>query len=55
VFLQSFQYHAGYPPVFLNGFGKDEDVVQINADYSFQNEILKDVVHHCLEGSWAIG
>jgi len=36
--------------VLLHGFSVDEDVVKVHADHSFYNKVLKDLIHHCLEG-----
>jgi hypothetical protein len=33
----------------------DEDVIQVDHDVSGQNQVLEDVVHHCLEGGWGVG
>jgi hypothetical protein len=33
----------------------DEDVVQVAHDVSEQDEVLEDVVHHCLECGWGVG
>ncbi|KAF8230462.1 hypothetical protein L208DRAFT_1281945 [Tricholoma matsutake] len=35
--------------MFINQFHKDEDVIQVDTDHSFHNEILKNIVHHRLE------
>jgi len=34
--------------------GKDQDVVQIDHHNTFHYEIPEDVIHHGLEGGWAI-
>jgi len=34
--------------------GKDQDVVQIDLHNVFRYEISEDVVHHSLEGGWAV-
>jgi hypothetical protein len=34
---------------------RDEDVVEVDHDISRQNEVLEDVVHHCLEGGQGVG
>jgi len=41
---------VGDLPVLFKGFHEDKDVVQIDHDYAFQDEVLKDVINHCLEG-----
>ena len=39
----------------FNCFREYQDVVQVNHYNPFHNELLKDVIHHGLEGGWAIG
>ena len=34
---------------------EDENVVQVDNYYTLCNEILEDIVHHCLKGSWTVG
>jgi hypothetical protein len=41
--------------MFRNGFHVDEDIVKVDADNTFHNQILEDVVHHRLEGRWGVG
>jgi len=48
--LQQLQNAVGDLPVLFKGLREDEDVVQIDHDHAFRDEVLKDVVHHCLEG-----
>src|SRR5260370_17134498 len=36
-------------PVFREGGGVDEDVVHVAYDFAMVNELMKDVIHHCLE------
>ena len=50
VFLQQLQNTAGDLPVLCKGLHEDEDVVQIDHDHTFRDEVLEDVVHHRLEG-----
>ncbi|KAG5349506.1 hypothetical protein C0989_003360 [Termitomyces sp. Mn162] len=33
----------------------NEDVIEVHAHYTLYNEVLEDVVHHGLEGGWAVG
>ncbi len=54
VLLQDLQDLSGDFSMFVNSFRKDEDVVQVDHDYAFCNELFKDVIHYCLEGSWAV-
>jgi len=46
--LQQLQNAAGDLPVLFKGLREDEDVVQIDHDHAFQDEVLKDGVHHRL-------
>jgi len=50
VLLEKFQNSAGDLPVLFKGLREDEDVIQIDHDCAFQDEVLKDVIHHRLEG-----
>jgi len=52
--LQQLQNAAGDLPVLFKGLHEDKDVVQIAHDYAFWDEVLKDVVHHCLEGGGTV-
>jgi len=45
---------VGDLPVLFKGLCEDEDVVQIDHDYAFQDEVLEDVVHHRLEGGGTV-
>ncbi|KAG6899636.1 hypothetical protein C0993_008449 [Termitomyces sp. T159_Od127] len=55
VLAEVFQDNVCDLAVLLKRFDVDEDVVKVYAHYTLYNEVLKDVVHHCLEGGWAIG
>ena len=35
--------------------GEDQDVIQVHTDHSFHDEVMEDVIHHCLEGGWTVG
>ncbi len=54
VLLQDLQDSSGDFSMFVDSFHEDEDVVQVDHNYTFCNELFKDVVHHCLEGSQAV-
>ena len=54
VLLQDLQDSSGDFSMFIDSFREDEDVVQVDHNYTFCNELFKDVVHHHLEGSWAV-
>ena len=34
--------------------GEDQNVVQIDHHNTFRYEVLEDVIHHGLEGSWTV-
>src|SRR5260221_8933133 len=40
---------ADNPPVFREGGGLDKDVVHVAYDFTMINELMKEVIHHCLE------
>jgi len=52
--LQQLRNAAGDLPVLFKGLREDEDVVQIDHNHAFQDEVLEDVVHHCLEGGGTV-
>jgi len=45
---------AGDLLVLFKGLCKDEDIIQIDHNYTFQDEVLEDVVHHGLEGGGTV-
>ncbi|KAG5350172.1 hypothetical protein C0989_012409 [Termitomyces sp. Mn162] len=55
VLVEAFQDKMSDLTVFLQHFGVDEDVIEVYAHYTLCNEVLKDVVHHGLEGGQAVG
>jgi len=50
VFTESLQDQMCNVTVLLHGFSVDEDVIKVHTDHSFHNKVLKDLIHHCLEG-----
>jgi hypothetical protein len=36
--------------MFFNALREDEDVVKVYTDHAFHDEVLENIVHHCLEG-----
>jgi len=50
VFTKSLQDQTCNAMVLLHGFSLDEDVVEVHADNSLHNKVLKDLIHHFLEG-----
>ncbi|KAG6868036.1 hypothetical protein C0993_008122 [Termitomyces sp. T159_Od127] len=55
VLAEAFQNNVCDLVVLLKCFGVDEDVVKVYTHYTLYDEVLEDVVHHCLEGGQAIG
>ncbi|KAG5728435.1 hypothetical protein E4T56_gene19020 [Termitomyces sp. T112] len=53
--VEAFQDKTSDSTVFLQHFGGDEDVVKVHAHYTLCNKVAEDVVHHGLEGGWAVG
>ena len=41
--------------MFVDGLGKDEDIVEIDHHMSFHDELLEDVIYHGLESGWTVG
>src|ERR1700685_2626882 len=54
VLSESFQYQSCHSVMFFHCLCKDEDVIQVDTDHVFSDEVLEDVVHHGLEGGWAV-
>jgi len=50
MFAKSCQDQVCDVMMFVYGFSVDEDIVKVHAHYSFHNKVLKDHIHHCLEG-----
>ena len=40
--------------VLFNCASEDEDVIEIDADNAFEDEVMEDVIHHGLKGGRAI-
>ncbi|KAG6892434.1 hypothetical protein C0993_003848, partial [Termitomyces sp. T159_Od127] len=55
VLAKAFQDNMCDPAVLSKCFGVDEDVIKVDTHYTLCNEVLEDVIHHCLKGGWAIG
>ncbi|KAG5336895.1 hypothetical protein C0989_011634 [Termitomyces sp. Mn162] len=53
--VEVFQDKTSDLMVFLQHFGIDENVIKVHAHYTLHNEVPEDVVHHSLEGGWAVG
>ena len=41
-------------PMVFNHVSVYQDIVQVNCHVAFINEVFEDVIHHGLEGSWAV-
>ena len=55
ILSEPFQHPPRDPSVLGSVLRVDEDVIDVYADDSFHDEVLEDIVHHCLERSWAVG
>ncbi|KAG6867761.1 hypothetical protein C0993_011478, partial [Termitomyces sp. T159_Od127] len=55
VLVEAFQRNMHNPVVLLKCLGVDEDVVKVHAHYTLHDEVLEDVIHHCLESGWTVG
>jgi hypothetical protein len=50
VFAKSFEDKSCDVMMLFNGFCENEDVVEVDTDDVFHDEVLENVVHHGLEG-----
>jgi len=50
MFIKLFQDQTCNDIVLLHGFGIDEDFIKVHTDHSLHDEVLKDLIHHCLKG-----
>ena len=41
--------------MFGDSFHEDQNVIKVHTYNTILNQILEDVVHHCLEGRWGVG
>src|ERR1700733_4120431 len=55
MFVKSLQDNAGVSMMFGDGFREDQDIVEVHIYDAFSNQVLEDVIHHCLEGGRGIG
>src|SRR3979490_940971 len=55
VLAETFHDDAGNKAMFFQRRCKDEDVVEINGDDTLGDKVLKNLVHHRLEGRRAVG
>ena len=53
--MKLFYHLPDYPLVLCQGLGEDQDVIQVHTDHLFHNEVMEDVICHCLEGGWTVG
>src|SRR6266436_3904386 len=54
VLSESFQYQTCDSVMLFHRLCKDEDVIQVDTDHTLSDEILENVIHHGLEGGWAV-
>jgi hypothetical protein len=50
VFVKSFKDESCDVMMLFHGLCEDEDVVKVDTDNSFHDEVLENVIHHGLEG-----
>jgi hypothetical protein len=50
VLSQLLQNQSCNAPMFFDALCEDEDVVEVYTNHAFHDEVLENVVHHCLEG-----
>jgi len=55
VLLETFEDMPGDLMVFRKCLQVDQDVIEVDTYHSFHDEILEYVIHHHLEGGWAVG
>ena len=55
VLSESFEHQVCHLVMLFHRFHKGEDVVQVDTDYTFRDEVLEDIIHHGLEGGRAVG
>src|ERR1700742_2030418 len=54
VVLQYLEDSLHCQSMLFQGFGEDQYVIHINDNHSFINQLLEQIVHHRLEGCWAV-
>ena len=52
---ETFEDMPGDLVVFRRGLQVDQDVIEVNSYHSFHDEVSEYVIHHHLEGGWAVG
>jgi len=54
VFAHALHDYPADVVMLLQGIHEDEDIVQVDNNHSLQDEVMEDLVHHCLEGRGAV-
>ena len=49
------EHIQGHLSMMLNHVGIHQDVVHVNHHIALIDEVLENVIHHHLEGGWAMG
>ena len=52
---KSFEDKSHDSAMFFEGLREDEDVIEIDAQHTLHDQVLEDVIHHCLEGRGGVG
>ena len=55
MFLEHVQDLSHYPLMMFNDVGIHQDVIHVDHHIALIDKVLKDVIHHHLEGGWTIG
>jgi hypothetical protein len=54
VFMKSFKDESCDATMLFNGFCENEDVIEVETDDTFHDEVLENVVHYGLEGGGGV-
>ena len=54
VLLEDLQDLGNYLAMFFQGLGENQYIIHVDGNYSFFDEFPEDIIHHGLEGGWAV-
>ena len=55
MFSEYVQDSGHHFPMMFDHVGIYEDIVHVDCHIALIEEVLENVIHHCLEGGWAVG
>ena len=55
IFTEKVEDLLGDYPVFFDSLGVDDNVIDVDGDVSFCDEVSEYVIHHCLERGGGVG